>query len=373
MNKKDAEHIAVFYEGQDDLIDILAVSMASVCYNTKSFVDFYILDCGICDFNKKQLELLKEKFANFSIEYIPIDLKQFEGLKGYTEKNFIDCYSRLLIPELKPKLNKVIYLDTDVIAVSDIKKLYDEEIAPYAIAGVNDIFYGNYEFIKQAKIPANHIYMNAGILVIDCNKWRRKNITQKCLDEAKKYKNYLGAIIEDILNSVFRKNNYKLLPFRYGYSQLPNTSAFLGKYSAVDNTFLKEEQKHTLLVHFSGKNKPWERTTSWNYNIPNIEYIKSKIYFFDQFWFFVEMTPFHEGLNKRFINNITISSHIEHIYYQLNTINYKIDQLILRLNKERIKRIKFLNFLPILKIKRKNNVSQYKLFGFIPLFKIKER
>ena len=35
MNKKDAEHIAVFYEGQDDLIDILAVSMASVCYNTK--------------------------------------------------------------------------------------------------------------------------------------------------------------------------------------------------------------------------------------------------------------------------------------------------------------------------------------------------
>lgn len=113
--------ISVFYEGQDDLIEILATSIASVCYNTKSFINFYILDCGICELNKKLLETLKHKFDNFTIEYIPMDLKKFSQLKGYTEKNYVDCYSRLLIPELKPELDKAIYLDVDIILMDDIK------------------------------------------------------------------------------------------------------------------------------------------------------------------------------------------------------------------------------------------------------------
>ena len=50
-------HIPVFYEGQDDLVEVLATSIASVCYNTQSFIDFYILDCGLHEANKKLLEI----------------------------------------------------------------------------------------------------------------------------------------------------------------------------------------------------------------------------------------------------------------------------------------------------------------------------
>lgn len=94
-----------FYEGQDDLADILAVSICSVCYNTEKFVNFYILDCGICAFNKKLLESLKSKFNNFSLEFIPVDLTQFHHLTPWCEK-FWDCYARLIIPELKPDVKK---------------------------------------------------------------------------------------------------------------------------------------------------------------------------------------------------------------------------------------------------------------------------
>ena len=126
---KSNEHISIFYEGQDDLVEILATSICSICYNTKSFVDFFILDCGISSFNKKIINSLKDKFDNFSIEYIPVDLKQFEGLKGWPAgSNFLDCYSRLLIPELKKDINKAIYLDSDLIALDDICKLWNEDI-----------------------------------------------------------------------------------------------------------------------------------------------------------------------------------------------------------------------------------------------------
>ena len=66
--------VSVFYEGQDDLADILAVSICSVCYNTEKFVNFYILDCGICAFNKNSE---KGKFVNercgFSCELFEIN------------------------------------------------------------------------------------------------------------------------------------------------------------------------------------------------------------------------------------------------------------------------------------------------------------
>ena len=46
-NNSKKQHIPVFFEGQNDLIYILGTAMASICYNTESFIDFYILDCGI--------------------------------------------------------------------------------------------------------------------------------------------------------------------------------------------------------------------------------------------------------------------------------------------------------------------------------------
>ena len=39
-------HIPVFYEGNDDYIEMLATSMASVCYNTTSYIDFHTLVFG---------------------------------------------------------------------------------------------------------------------------------------------------------------------------------------------------------------------------------------------------------------------------------------------------------------------------------------
>ena len=107
----ERQHISVFFETNDKLVDTTAVAMSSILYNTQSFIDFYILDCGICPFNKKQLETFKSRFQNFSLEFIPIDLRRFDGMKGWPppKYQFLDCYARLLIPELKPELNRAIY------------------------------------------------------------------------------------------------------------------------------------------------------------------------------------------------------------------------------------------------------------------------
>ena len=149
--KDNQQVVSVFYEGQDDLADILAVSICSVCYNTEKFVNFYILDCGICAFNKKLLESLKSKFNNFSLEFIPVDLTQFHHLTPWCKK-FWDCYARLIIPELKPDVKKAVYLDTDILALDDIGKLWNEPLNGYAFAAAADIGYGDFSLITVSAI-----------------------------------------------------------------------------------------------------------------------------------------------------------------------------------------------------------------------------
>ncbi len=349
----ESNHIPVFYEGQDDLIEILATSMVSICYTTKSFIDFYILDCGICEFNKMLLESMKEKFSNFSIEFIPIDLKQFEGLKGYTDKNYIDCYSRLLIPELKPEIDKAIYLDADVIALNDIKLLWNEDLNGYEIAACADLGYQKsvQDRCFSIGIPRDQIYCNAGVLIIDCNTWRKNNISKKLLHLAKEIKDKILYICEDILNLYYKNNNYKLLDLRYNIHQLEN---FICSVCApqITDEYISNEWKNIVIQHLSPA-KPWREG----------EYNNVDLKHWSEFWFFAKLTPYYDGLSLKFLNN----SNKRMLGISLSVLGQE--------NKETNKRIKYFlfNFIPFVQTKQKGNVKRVYLFGFIPIFKIKSK
>ncbi|MCL2505219.1 MAG: hypothetical protein FWE93_03085 [Alphaproteobacteria bacterium] len=337
-------NIPVFYEGQDDLIGMLATSICSVCYNTESFINFYILDCGIHSFNKKQLENLKKKFNNFSIEYIPIDLKQFEGLEGYTQGNYVDCYSRSLIPELVPELDKAIYLDTDVIALDDIKKLWNEDLNGYEIGAAADIGYGKGFFRNATEnlgVSKQHIMPNIGVALIDCKKWRENNVSEKMLEIARKYKGKLLIMQESLISIYYNNNNYKLLNNRYNMSDRLNE---VKKYFPhITDEYLENEKQNVILQHLTPF-KPW----IYCKNSHNNRFLLH----FENFWFFAKMTPFYEGLLNKF---------------NYHTIMLNRSYEIKRTNKI----IKLFGFITFLKIKNKGNKAVYKLFNIIPIFKIK--
>ena len=366
------KHIPIFYEGQDDLVDILATSIVSVCYNTKSFIDFYILDCGLCDFNKRQLESMKEKFHNFSIEFIPIDLKQFEGLKGWGAGNFLDCYARLLIPELKPQLNKIIYLDSDVIALDDIQKLYDINLGKYVYGAVPDIGYDTHfqnNCVKKLGLSKKHIYPNAGVILLNTKKCRSMQFTKKIFKLAKAKKNDILVIIEDLFSMFFGNNNYKRLDNRFNMTDRDNQ---IVKTCApyITKEYLDNEWNHVVIQHLS-PGKVWKLIKN-NYNNRILK-------MFHAFWFFAGMTPFYNGMQQSFLfqtNELIVSSNLNYMMYLLkNNLLSSVTLFdiitILSIKKNGNKTTYFLfKFIPLLKVKKAMNRISYKLFGFIPLFRV---
>ena len=340
-----SERIPIFYEGQDDLVDILATSICSICYNTTSFIDFFILDCGLSNINKKLISSIQNKFKNFSLEFISIDLSPFDGLKGWPiGTNHLDCYARLLIPEIKKNIDRAIYLDSDVIAMDDIAKLWKEDLGQYDLAACPDLGYNTTLFencTNNLSVNKKHIFANAGVLIMNCKNMRKKNTVNELIKIAK-LNNNIMTIIEDILSIYFNNNNYKILNNRYNMQDRKNEiNKILNTY--ITDKYIKYEWNNIVLQHLS-PGKPWKSLKN-NYNDNDLK-------LFNIFWFFASMTPFYDGLSKKYF------------YYTIECQS----KVILK----RKKTFLLFGFLPLLTyIRTKNNTVIYKLFNFITIFKIK--
>ena len=245
MKKKEKESIPIFLSSDNNYAPFVATTIASICDNTESYCDFYILDGGIDEENKKKICSLEEIYKNLSIEYITIDKQTLASIEYKNSANHVtlSTYNRILIPILKPDIDKAIYLDVDIIAKGDIKSLYNESLDGYALGAVWRKFTANNEkeINQKLNISINHKYFNAGVLLIDCKKWRDNNITQKLFLTEKENRDRISLADQDILN-IFFCNNYKNLTSKYNY-QTPY--------------YILEKEHSFILRHFSDSIKPW--------------------------------------------------------------------------------------------------------------------
>lgn len=109
---------------------------------------------------KKILEL--KKIQDFDYEFINISMDEYKGLP-YDRKITKAAYNRLLIPKiLSFKIEKAIYLDSDIIVIDDIIKLWNFDITNYLLAAVKD-----YE-----RTNPNISYFNSGVLLLNLKELR---------------------------------------------------------------------------------------------------------------------------------------------------------------------------------------------------------
>lgn len=262
-------NIPIFLSADNNYAPFVTTTIASICDNTKSFCDFYILDGGISEENQEKICSLKKQFDNFSIEFIKIDLeKEFCSIDYKNECSYVSLstYNRFLIPKLKPNLDKILYLDVDIIALGDIADLYKESLENYIVGAVEDY---EAEFRNRDFILPSHNYFNAGVLLIDCEKWRAHDITKKLFEIELKYRNQLKFADQDVLNKLF-ENNYKILEKRY-------------------NRIFPKKNDNIILRHYAGELKP--------YFFPN-NFVTQFFPHIREFWFYAQKTMFYSEIQN---------------------------------------------------------------------------
>ena len=279
----DCESIVVVCASDDNYAMPLAVTMRSVVENLKEGckVFFYIIDGGITDFNKQKIlsSLIQDRCE---VEFIQIPNSLTEDIREAHEPKesglalsksdhvSIASFYRLLLPELLPsQLEKVIYLDCDLVIKGDLLQLWQIDFGEDYILAVRDTWIplisspnGRLNY-QELGIDPDAPYFNAGILVIDLAKWRDDKLGDKAIKYFVQNLKYIGWYDQGLLNALFIGKWGQLDP-RWNF----NATSFYD-YSSRDyfpwrdsNSLLSEDVYNELvrnpyIIHFVSEKKPW--------------------------------------------------------------------------------------------------------------------
>lgn len=147
-----------------------AVTLQSFFEHNEGCHEIYFVTTGIEDNSMQKLICLCKTHNSF-FHYICMDEKEldlFEGI-GYWSKY---TFMKIFIPTLLPLcINKVLYLDVDMIVKNDLSSLYDIELGESGLAAVEDV--PNAEKHKtRCGLSPTAIYVNSGLMLMNLVLWR---------------------------------------------------------------------------------------------------------------------------------------------------------------------------------------------------------
>lgn len=133
MNK-----VPIVFTFDHNLINPACVCISSLLQsaNADTFYDIYVLHSEKCDFSKSRLIDYPNIYKNCSLTFrvLTSEFVSAYEVRGITTT----AYYRLLIPEVIPEYDKILYSDVDVIFREDQAKYYNIELEGYYMAGVDN-------------------------------------------------------------------------------------------------------------------------------------------------------------------------------------------------------------------------------------------
>lgn len=259
----------VAYHSSDAYARILAVSIASLFENNQTCdeINVYVIERGIIDENKTALDSIAQKYCR-SIIYIPMpDINDKENLqlKKVKKKWIFDSYCRLYLDDLLPEsVDKVLYLDSDVLVTDSLQELWDIDLSNYVAAGVKDCINKKYYEILGLKEGAH--YCNSGVILINLKKWRKDHIGDKIRQFVHDRNGYVFFMEQTVMNGVIQ-DKWLILPVRYNVNTLMMTLSYqeIQTLRKSDDFYseneVKEALEHPALIHMTSvflvHNRTW--------------------------------------------------------------------------------------------------------------------
>lgn len=227
----------------------VAISLTSIAAQTHNFLQVTVLTAASPQAQAMQsadLDFLRAYLRNQATIKV-IDLtEQFNADYPVANKDTIFtpfCMLRLFLDLVEGIPDKVLYLDTDIVARKDIATLFNQKIENYDFAGVLD-YYGKWFYHHQ--LTRNGFdYVNSGVLLLNMKRIRETALFKRCRELCATKKMFLPD--QEALNRLAKKK--KFLPRKFNEQHKLQTDTVLQHFTTQ---FRFWPRIHTLTV------KPWE-------------------------------------------------------------------------------------------------------------------
>jgi len=166
-------------------------------------------------------------------------------------------YSRLLIPDLSPEIQRAVYLDADILVVDDITELLTVDLGGANFGACVDkdtptVATGVPYSWEKLGLPPERAYFNAGLLVIDVPAWRDAGVSPAITDYVREWDVELRCPDQEGLN-VASGEHALALDQRFNFQV---SGEGLAAQATGDRATPHRDLNRAAIVHFTGP-KPW--------------------------------------------------------------------------------------------------------------------
>lgn len=254
-------------------------AMAMLCSlyenNREHYIIVHILHKGLSEVAKNLLVELSNRYENRVVFYT-VDDRKLEGVQFRKKRPLsMAAYYRLLLSSVLPKdLDKVLYLDCDMIVIRNIQEIFKIEIDNYALAATLDFFPYTEKHRLQLHMEVGERTFCSGIMMVNLKYWRENNVEPGLIEYAKRHREEVYLHDQDVLNYYFKKKWF-LLPPKWNHTAGNLRIATQPELKKFDYMAYAKEP---MIYHYASVGiKPWYNAPTPDKNL-YVEYLEKSGY-----------------------------------------------------------------------------------------------
>lgn len=246
INHQNKNTIHIGYGIDNNCARCTGTSIASFCINNshRNFT-FHILSSGISQNNIQKFHDLSLQY-NTNIIIYEIDTTYLESINLPTKTGLpLPTYFRFILPLILKQHQKFYYIDSDIICLKNADDLFNIQLNNNIIGAVPEYDSRIRTWCISLNLD-NHIYFNAGMLIVDIAKWNQFNIFEKLISHVNHQPEKFPFLDQDALNLILDKK-IQYVSSKYNYFN------WVYYKKAPENLSLND----IILIHFGSYPKPW--------------------------------------------------------------------------------------------------------------------
>ena len=268
MTEFRSDCLNVLFSSDDGYAQHLGAAMYSLLEHNSDFnkIQLFIVDNHISVANKARLETIGHQFPNAVIVWVQFDAWEEQLKLDMAWSISVSSYARLFVGSMIPaNVEKILYLDCDMIVCRSLKELWNTDLQGCVLGAVQDFV--NDRTKASVGVAPHEKYINAGMLLIDLNLWRKANVELESLRFINEHQGNVTHHDQGVLNGVLRGKihilplRYNLMTIHYMFNRRKLSKYYLDKAIFYSEAEVEEAKKEPTILHYtpSFTSRPWVR------------------------------------------------------------------------------------------------------------------
>ena len=273
-------------------VPYLSVMLASVIKyaDSRTNYDIVVMHTDVSMEYQKMTEKMADGRKNICIRFLDVS-ERVKGIKLHVHDHLTpETYFRYFMLDLMPEYAKALWLDADLVVLTDVGELYHKDLHRHCISAVRDLdMIGTYRTDphvkkyadKMLKLKHPYDYFQAGVMLLNLKKIREKYTSEDFIRITTQYR--WRMMDQDVLNKMLQ-GEYLVLDQKWNvmmdWQENGKKRSDILKHAPYRLWKEYEQAREApAVIHYAGGWKPWK--------VPDCDFASC-------FWSFARRSPFYE-------------------------------------------------------------------------------